>query len=244
MKRLYEKKELLFSLLWICIYVVLFSLADNASKAMGTEKLLTAPLAVGLSVFLFLWIRRHGLNKTYGLCRADGAAKRSLWYLPLVLLVTVNLWGGVQRNLSAAESLLYVITMFGVGFLEELLFRGFLFRTLEKDNRKSAVAISSITFGIGHIVNLLNGAEFVPTLLQILYAIAIGYLFTVLFYRTGTLLPCIVTHGVFNALSAFAAERTAGMEIAAIVTLVALPLIYAQWLNRGAWQTEQKPNAD
>ena len=38
------------------------------------------------------------------------------------------------------------------------------------------VGISDI-FGFGHIVNLLNGADFLPTLLQIIYAVSGGYLF-------------------------------------------------------------------
>ena len=64
--------------------------------------------------------------------------------------------------------------MINVGFLEEIIFRGFLFKMMKKDNVKSAIIVSSITFGIGYIVNLLNGADFIPSLLQVFYAIAIG----------------------------------------------------------------------
>ena len=64
--------------------------------------------------------------------------------------------------------------MINIGFLEEIIFRGFLFKMLEKDNVKTAIIVSSITFGMGHIVNLLNGADLVPTLLQVCYALAIG----------------------------------------------------------------------
>jgi len=229
---LYQKNELLFALFWIGAYVLLFSLADGASETIGTEKLLTAPMAIIMSIVLYTWVGKNGLSETYGLCVVRGAARKSLWYLPLVVLISVNLWGGMTMRLSVVESILYVITMLGVGFLEELIFRGLLFRCLGKEHLTRAILISSITFGIGHIVNLLNGADFVPTLLQVLYATAIGYLFTVLFYRTGTLLPCIVTHGIFNALSAFGAERSTGTEIAVIVVLIALPILYASWLMR------------
>lgn len=234
---LYNKNELLFALLWIGVYVVLFSLMDGISESIGVQKLLTAPFAIAMSVVLLRWIVRNGLREKYGLCTVRGTTKQAFWYLPLFVLVSVNLWGGVTMRVSTLESVLYVVTMFGVGFLEEVIFRGFLFRTLEKESLTRAIIISSVTFGIGHIVNLLNGAEFVPTLLQILYATAIGYLFTVLFYRTGTLIPCIVTHGVFNALSAFGAERGTSVEIAAILTLIALPTLYAIWVERKDWNT-------
>ena len=38
MKKLYDKNELYFALLWIGIYVVLMSAADNASKTLGMDK--------------------------------------------------------------------------------------------------------------------------------------------------------------------------------------------------------------
>lgn len=46
--------------------------------------------------------------------------------------------------------------MINIGFLEEIIFRGILYKSIEKDNKKLAIIISSVTFGIGHIVNLLK----------------------------------------------------------------------------------------
>ena len=48
--------------------------------------------------------------------------------------------------------------MLCVGFLEEVIFRGLLFTAIARNNIKSAVIISSVTFGIGHIINLFNGS--------------------------------------------------------------------------------------
>lgn len=61
------------------------------------------------------------------------------------------------------ETALYVLSMLCVGFIEELIFRGFLFKAMAKDGIKSAIIVSSITFGLGHIINLVNGAELLPT---------------------------------------------------------------------------------
>jgi hypothetical protein len=48
----------------------------------------------------------------------------------------------------------------------------------------------------------------------------------ILFHRGGSLIPCIVTHGVLNALSAFAnqADETVQMQImtSAVMTLIAI----------------------
>ena len=203
MKRLYEKNELLFALIWIGIYVVLFSFADELSGRIGVEKLVTAIVGITLSVGLFVWVCKQGLGRKMGLIAPEIAPKQMLYYIPLLLIPTVNLWWGVHFNFSLPEICLYVFSMLCVGFLEELIFRGFLFKALCRDDMKTAILISSVTFGVGHIVNLLNGAALVATLLQITYAVAVGFAFTYLFLVSGSIWPCILCHGVINGLSAF-----------------------------------------
>ena len=107
--------------------------------------------------------------------------------------------------------------MLCVGFLEEVIFRGLLFKALAKDNIKSAVVISSVTFGIGHIINLFNGSgmDFVNNLCQIVFAIALGFLLVTIFYRGGSLLPCILVHSAINTLGTFASDAGLTMEILA-----------------------------
>ena len=234
MKKLYMKSELWFSLCWIIAYVVLFSLADSISAGLGTEKIITAPLCVLMTVFLLLWIERNGLLSKYGLARIKVDHKKYLYYLPLLVLISTNLWGGFALRLSPVETVLYVVSMIGVGILEEVIFRGLLFKALRKDNLKTAVVISSVTFGIGHIVNLLNGADVLPTLLQIVYATAAGFLFTILFHRSGTLLPCIISHSAINSLSAFGAERSPTLDLIAAAVLTVLSLLYALWILKKA----------
>ena len=91
--------------------------------------------------------------------------------------------------------------MINVGFIEEVIFRVFLFKMMAKENVKRAMIVSALTFGIGYIVNLLNGAEFVSTIIQVCYAVCLGYLLVVIFYKSKFLIPCIVIHGVINSLA-------------------------------------------
>jgi len=123
------------------------------------------------------------------------------------------------------------LTMINVGFIEEIIFRGFLFKMMEKDNVKSAIIISAITFGIGHIVNLLNGAELIPTLIQICYAISIGYLFVIIFYKSKSLIPCIITHCLVNSLSIFNIENIISSYVAPTF-LIIVPIVYAIYINK------------
>lgn len=208
LNKLYKKSELIFSIVWIIAYVILASFGDNLSMEIGIEKIVTLPILIILSIVLFLFIRKYGLYNKYGLCKPEVSYSKMLFYIPLIILITANLWYGVALNFTYLETIFYILSMFCVGFLEEMIFRGFLFIAMAKNGFNSAIIVSSVTFGIGHIVNLINGsgANIVSNLLQVLYAIAIGFTFVMIFYKTKSLLPCIITHIIFNALSAFSNE--------------------------------------
>ena len=224
LKRLYDKSKILFSVLWIVAYCVLMSAGDALSALAGAEKSVTLPVAIALSVALAVFLRRHSLLRKYGISKPQANPGSMLYYLPAVALVSANLWFGVRINFGAAETVLYVLTMLLVGLLEELVFRGLLFEAMREDSPAAAVVVSSLTFGIGHIINFLGGgAELVPTLMQVVYATAAGFMFVMMYLRSGSLVGCILIHGVFNALSAFGAEPTdlaAQILSSALITLI------------------------
>lgn len=234
-KKLYEKSEIWFAVAWIIAYCVLTSIGDNMSASVGILKIITLPILIVLTVILYLFVKKNGLSEKYGLCKPQISASKMLFYIPLIVLLTANLWNGIMMNTSPLETLLYVLSMLCVGFLEEMIFRGFLFNAMVKDGVKSAIIISSVTFGIGHIVNLLNGsgAEFLPNFLQVIYAGAIGFAFVMIYYKTKSLLPCIVTHSLFNVASAFAnkAEITSQIRIVTSTLIAIIAGAYALYIT-------------
>ena len=234
LKKLYEKSEIVFAVAWIIAYVVLASTGDNISADLGIDKIVTLPILIAMSAVLYFFVRRNGLSEKYGLCKPRLPAAKMLYYIPLLILLTANLWYGARMNMSPLETVLYILAMFCVGFLEELIFRGLLFQAMAKDGVKSAIIVSSVTFGIGHIVNLINGsgAELLPNLLQVMYAVAIGFAFIMIYCRSGSLMPCIIVHSVFNGLSAFANEAvmTPQRQIVSGVLLAVIAGGYALYL--------------
>lgn len=230
MYHLYSKNRLNFSLAWIVIYVILTIAADGLSDLLGFMKIITAPMLVLFALLLFCWIKKHGLLEECGLCSFKGNWKNYLYFIPLLFITTTNLWNGAAINGSAAKAVLFILSMLCVGFIEEIVFRSFLFKALCEENTKQAILISSVTFGIGHIVNLLNGADFVPTLLQICYASAIGFLFTIIFYKGKSLWPGIITHGILNSLSIFAVPGSQMLNIITAFLLSAVSVGYALWI--------------
>lgn len=225
MKKFFEKNETLCAISLIVLYVVINSLCMNA---FGLTDYRTALINTAFSALLIALTLSLGRTGYYGLKKASDTQKY-LYFLPLLLIISVNLWGGINTDHTTREILFYVISMINVGFIEEIIFRGFLFKMMVQNGIKSAVIVSALTFGVGHIINLLNGADVVPTLLQICYATAIGFLFVIIFLKSGSLLPCIITHCAVNSLSIFSVENEPLSYITAIF-LTIVPIIYAFYI--------------
>lgn len=241
MNKLFQKNEIWFAIVFIIIYVVGSSVADVISASIGITKLITLAFDIVLSLCLFLFIKNNHLNRYFGLCRPQYPAARFLYYFPLIVLASVNIWFGVQMNMPVADAICYVGSMLFVGFLEELIFRGLLFNAMRKDNVETAIIVTSILFGIGHIVNLFNGRgmELVANICQVVYAAAIGFLFVTIFYKGGSLWPCIITHSIVNAMSTFANDTVAAryqIPIAMVMVVIAMAYALILWRTIPATQ--------
>ena len=227
MNKIFEKHETLFCMLLIIIYIAVNSVCVQNFGYTSSVSFIVNTILSACLVGIVLSLKKSAY---YGFTKVRNL-KKYLYFIPLVVIISVNLWNGFNINNSASEIIFHILTMINIGFIEELIFRGFLFRMMAKDNVKSAIIVSALTFGIGHIVNLLNGADLIPTLMQICYAAAIGYLFVIIFHKSKSLVPCIVTHCLVNSLSIFNVENTLSLYIAPIF-LTIIPLAYAIYINK------------
>ena len=77
--------------------------------------------------------------------------------------------------------------------------------------------------------------------MQICYAVAIGFLFTILFYKGKSLWPCIITHGVINSLNAFANKSvmTIQLYLAACIFLCLVSIGYALYILKDQPKNKQ-----
>ena len=236
MKKLYEKNELTFAIVWIAVYCVLQALANPLNEMIGIEYSASAVFCILQTVVLLTFILKNKLRDRYGLCRSNVPAWRLLFYLPLIALASGNLWNGFAVNYSPAATVCRIVCMLCVGFLEKVIFRGLLFVAIAKNNIRSAVIISSVTFGVGHIINLFNGSgmELVDNLCQIVFAVAVGFLLVTIFYRGGSLIPCILVHSAINTLGTFANDTslTAEKHLLHLAALIVITVAYTLILTR------------
>lgn len=96
-----------------------------------------------------------------------------------------------------------VIYYFGVAFIEELYIRGLLLNCIEKlfICRKSgtmiAVVTSSVIFGLGHIFGVL-GQPFLVIIAKIVWTVAMGLYFGVVYKKTDNLWVPVILHFVID----------------------------------------------
>ena len=173
MIKLYEKNEVYFSLVWIGLYVVVMNIAmqicggfDNLADKTVSQMLVPVVCIVALAIAATVWIIRNGLTEKYGLTRFQGNWKEYAYFIPLIAMSCINLKNGLELSAPLAVSLLMMVNVAVAGYVEEVIFRGFLFRGMEKENLRSAIIVSAVTFGVGHIVNLANTADKLGVILR------------------------------------------------------------------------------
>ena len=228
MIKLYQKNELTFAIVCIVGYVLVIGNLRN----LGDDSTAMTLGLLAISLILFLFVQKNGLMEKYGLAGWAKNSRQMLYFIPLWIVSSGNLWGGVSPRYQGLGLVCAIVSFALVGFVEELLFRGFLFKAMLKGGDvKTAIIISSVTFGMGHIVNLLTGHELVETLVQIVFAVAIGFIFTMVYYKCGSLLPLILAHSAIDVLSVFAVDNAVADLLFIGATIVAA-VFYCRHLSR------------
>jgi membrane protease YdiL (CAAX protease family) len=156
-----------------------------------------------------------------------------VWILPVIMIITVlagvNYAGLGHRG--AGFTALLAVTMLGVGFAEEGMFRGLGVVTF-RANGFSEVRVAlwtCVLFGLAHATNLVS--EGPKALLQVLVTAVAGYFFYLIRRVSGGLVVPAVVHGLwdFGLISASVLANKlyggAGLFIVADVILALIVLI-------------------
>lgn len=237
MKKLMETKPILHAVIWIIIYVAMVNIGDALSEITGVAaNTITGAILIALSIVLALYLKKNKKFEAFGMkgiAKAD--FRKTLFYVPLILLAFIQFTGGIDGALSITEIASACILMIGVGFIEELVFRGFLFQGIHAKSANRAILISGITFGIGHIVNLLRGYAYMEQIGQIVVAVGIGIALALLVAITKSIVPGILFHIVFNIGGTITKQDTS-QQIYMMIAIVTLSVFYAIYLYKSMYR--------
>ena len=183
-----------------------------------------------------------------GFRRPAPGTLRLLWLPALILLALFSL--AVVQGLPAPGLMaLLLVNCLMVGFSEEVMFRGVLYRGLRARLRIwPAILFTTAAFGAVHVLNALLTGAFLIALFQAVFAACTGLLLMARTLRTGSLWVAILLHALWDwvtlvlALGAAANGQMQGMPsgraaaeaaFSPLTLVIVLPnLLYALWLLR------------
>lgn len=232
LKRIQETKPIWHAVFWIIAYIVLVNIGDAVSEMIGVSNSATSLFLITLSVILLLYVTKNQWGSYYGLRWPNKSDLRKTWlYIPLAIIAVLQYAKGIRSELNIGDIAIIIALMIGVGFIEELLFRGFLYRgILKKGKLTNAIIISGITFGLGHIVNLLRGYSLADQGLQIVVAIALGITLALLVSVTDSILPGVVFHTLLN-ISGNVTNNNLSIEFYVVIISIILCIVYSLYLR-------------
>jgi membrane protease YdiL (CAAX protease family) len=90
------------------------------------------------------------------------------------------------------------ITACSAGVIEEILFRGYLFKLIEdKWNAFTAVCVTSILFSALHLLTV-NRLQLIDVCLVLIAGTLVGIMFSLIVYKTGNVWNAVVVHIIWN----------------------------------------------
>lgn len=110
--------------------------------------------------------------------------------------------------LSGDPAPILLLTYLAVSVFEETVFRIipvriFKKRIVSKKGEALLVILTSLAFGLFHLINLLSGASLSYTVLQIIFAASIGSFFCLLYLRSGSALLIVAMHIAHDVITGF-----------------------------------------
>lgn len=195
LKKIYEKNEFVFALIFLIMFFLrLFPMRYG----FDIDNILILVINIIFTLIALLFIKKYKLEEKYGLNVLPKNSRQYLYFIPLFIVGSINLWQGIALQYNGIALFYASISMVLVGFIEEIVFRGFLFRAIENTKGISrAIVISSISFGIVHIFNLFLNPS-IDTIMQVIYAISMGFVLVYIFYKSKSLWPCIIFHSIID----------------------------------------------
>ena len=143
--------------------------------------------------------------------------------------------GKARVSVGAPMLLLLLVECLAVGFFEEVAFRGVVLLGILKKNPEdklwqfSSIALSSVIFGLVHLVNLLESSPS-AVLLQIGYSALIGAMCAVVLMKTANIWLCVLIHGLYNFAGAVIPRMGEGViwdTFTVVLTVVVSLLVVA-----------------
>jgi uncharacterized protein len=239
MSRFVSRHPIIFSVLVVLLAMALITLVGAAFTYLKlsefTNQLIVEVVFCGYVILLLTrlhWWHEAGFKK-------PTTRRKYLAYLPLVFLPLVVVVISGFKAASPSTVMWFALFTLLAGFAEEGLLRGVVLRAMLPSDLKRAVLVSSLIFGLAHLINIWQGHSAATVIIQIIYATLLGIGFAGARLYTGTIWPAIVIHALIDFVDfgsrgfVLALPQTVTLTgVIFTIVITSLYALYGWWLLR------------
>ncbi len=200
---------------------------------MGQIAVMATAVILSALIGLAVMTKSHFTLNDYGFSRRLGRNARDAWfYIPLLLaeILPIAMFG-FQRTTLPMIALLALFTI-GVGFNEEIYFRGIALKYLSDKGAKKAIVASSVIFGVLHAANAFGGKDLIYIAAQIVFAFLVGFVLAETVSITKNIWFAIIWHTVHDFIAMSTQNGLGERELLLGALQIIIMLVYAAWLWR------------
>lgn len=225
MYKLFLKNEVYHCLVLLGVYILINTLTGNISSNSREIYLIGAIPNLILAIVCFFYLIKTRISDEINLTKKPiEKSSTMLYYIPLFTLPFLLLFYGVKTNLNLLDIIMLLAMYIGVGFMEEIIFRGLMLSALLKKWKPIvAVLFVSSTFAFGHIASIGAIGQSVPdTILQIANSFVVGLMFTIVMLSSKNIVACIIVHILYNFIANVSNIGSTTIEIVAVNSIITL----------------------
>lgn len=195
--RLAERRPVGFSLLILLVFFVVGGGGVAAARSMGrppTDFVLYSESGLALIVAVIVskmcWWREIGFRRPARLTHV-------VLFCPAFVPVVGNLTFGI--HVTDASLLVTAAALAAMsGFVEEAAFRGLMVRAFLPRGAWTATLVTTAFFGLAHAGNVVAGFNAIYVIVQVTYALAMGFGFGAMAVKGGLVWPLVIAHALGN----------------------------------------------
>lgn len=226
-----KKRNLLLTLLVVAAIFIVNLLTANIFNGLANNYLVEFLVKVKASVLALLGaviLKKLWIYRRFNLTLLKKGWAGAIPELILAFLGFVNFYtGGLKATAGPFDIVLFVLTMFLVGFHEETLFRGLVQNAFHEFFGEDTVghvilaaACAGLCFGAIHLTNAFRAdVSFSAAAIQAIGACGAGFFFCALYFRTGKCLWYnMLIHGLHDTGTFMAQGWLSGANSSAVIS--------------------------
>lgn len=225
-----EKAILLSAVLAIIMIIIAQPISNNLFRnASENIKSFIATIITYIGCCTFSMILINMFNYSNNNKRIT--IKTLLLCLPFIIVALNNfpyasyLQGTLVLDCKLYEFILYLVMCVLISTFEELIFRKLLFLSILKQTKTKkrylySITLSSFIFAVLHLINLIGGASFLPTLLQVGYSFLIGMMLCLILLISNNIVLCIIIHSIYNILGLSTNYFSTGYHVDGVTIII------------------------